>query len=206
MSGRVRGKTALVTGAAQGIGRAVALALAREGARVLLSDLNLEGVEKAASEINSELGRGTTLATRHDVASEADWIAAVALAKESLGGLSVLVNNAGIAQLGSVEDLSLEEWRRGMSVNADSVFLGCKYALPVMREESAGLDHQSLVDRRPYRLTQFRGLQRFEGCGVAPVKVRRAALRSQPLGHSLQFGSSDFYPDPNSRLARCGAG
>jgi NAD(P)-dependent dehydrogenase (short-subunit alcohol dehydrogenase family) len=138
VSGRVRGKTALVTGAAQGIGRAAALALAREGARVLLTDLNLEGVEAAAREIDLEVGPGTAFATRHDVTSEADWTAAVTLARETLGGLSVLVNNAGIAQLGSVEDLSLEEWRRGMSVNADSVFLGCKYALPVMRESQPG--------------------------------------------------------------------
>jgi NAD(P)-dependent dehydrogenase (short-subunit alcohol dehydrogenase family) len=124
------GRTALVTGAAQGIGHAAALALAREGARVLLTDLNVEGVNAAAREIDSKVGRGTAFATRHDVTSEADWTAAVALAKDTLGGLSVLVNNAGLAQLGSVEDLSLEEWRRGMR--------GCKYALPVMRESQPG--------------------------------------------------------------------
>lgn len=100
---------------------------------MLLTDLNFEGVEAAAREIDLEVGRGTAFAARHDVTSEADWMAAVALARETLGGLSVLVNNAGIAQLGLVEDLSLEEWRRGTSVNADSVFLGCRYALPVMR-------------------------------------------------------------------------
>jgi NAD(P)-dependent dehydrogenase (short-subunit alcohol dehydrogenase family) len=109
VSGRARGKTALVTGAAHGIGRAAALAVAREGARVLLTDLNVEGVETAAREIDLEVGRGTAFATRHDVTSEDDWTAAVVLANEMLGGLSVLVNNAGIAQPGSVEDLSLEE-------------------------------------------------------------------------------------------------
>jgi NAD(P)-dependent dehydrogenase (short-subunit alcohol dehydrogenase family) len=65
---------------------------------------------------------GTAFAIQHDVTSEADWKAAIAYAGEALGGLSILVNNAGIAQLGSVEDLSLKEWRRSMSVNADSVF------------------------------------------------------------------------------------
>ncbi len=138
MSGRLRGKTALVTGAAQGIGRATALALAREGARVLLTDLNSEGAEAAAKSIDAEIGAGTAFAMRHDVTSEQDWTAAIARARETLGGLSVLVNNAGIAQLGSVEDLSLDDWRRGMSVNADSVFLGCKYALPLMRESQPG--------------------------------------------------------------------
>jgi NAD(P)-dependent dehydrogenase (short-subunit alcohol dehydrogenase family) len=138
VSARVRGKTALVTGAAQGIGQAAAVALAREGARVLLTDLNGEGALAAARAIDAEIGGGTAFAIRHDVTSELDWKAAIAYADGALGSLSVLVNNAGIAQVGSVEDLSLEEWRRRMSVNADSVFLCCKYALPLMREHQPG--------------------------------------------------------------------
>jgi NAD(P)-dependent dehydrogenase (short-subunit alcohol dehydrogenase family) len=138
VSARVRGKIALVTGAAQGIGQAAAVTLARKGARVLLTDLNGEGAFVAARAIDAEMGGGTAFAIRQDVTSEVDWKAAIAYAGEALGGLSVLVNNAGIAQLGSVEDLSLEEWRRSMSVNADSVFLGCKYALPLMRENQPG--------------------------------------------------------------------
>jgi NAD(P)-dependent dehydrogenase (short-subunit alcohol dehydrogenase family) len=138
VSARVRGKTALVTGAAQGIGQAAAVALAREGARVLLTDLNGESALAAARAIDAEIGGGTAFAIRHDVTSELDWKAAIAYADGALGSLSVLVNNAGIAQVGSVEDLSLEEWRRRMSVNADNVFLGCKYALPLMREHQPG--------------------------------------------------------------------
>jgi len=132
--GRLRGKAALVTGAAQGIGRATAGMLAREGARVLVTDLDGEGADAAARAIDAELGAGTAFAMRLDVTSASDWKAGVAHAGEVLGGLSVLVNNAGIAQLGSVEDLSLEAWRHGMSVNADSVFLGCKHALPLLRD------------------------------------------------------------------------
>ena len=134
MTDRVKGKRALVTGGAQGIGRATAVALAREGAQVFLADLNAEGAEAAAQAINAEFGEATAFSIACDVTSEADWKAAIARARDAMGGLSVLVNNAGIAQVGSVEDLSLDEWRRGMSVNADSVFLGCKYALPLMRE------------------------------------------------------------------------
>jgi NAD(P)-dependent dehydrogenase (short-subunit alcohol dehydrogenase family) len=132
------GKRALVTGAAQGMGAGIARALAAAGARVLLTDLNAAGAAEAAARIDSEFGAGTAFATAHDVTCEADWIAAVEQAREKLGGLSVLVNNAGVLPLGSVEDLSLEQWRRGMSVNADSVFLGCKHALPVLRESQPG--------------------------------------------------------------------
>ena len=138
MSGRVAGKKALVTGGAQGLGAASAVALAREGAKVLLTDVNEAGASEVAESINQQFGAGAAFSMRHDVASEDDWIAAIARAREALGGLSVLVNNAGVAILGSVEDLSLADWRRGMSVNADSVFLGTKYALPLMRESQPG--------------------------------------------------------------------
>lgn len=134
MSGRLAGKTALITGAAQGLGAAAARACVREGARVLVTDRNEAGVSECAGAINAEFGTGSACALRHDVTSEADWTAAIETARRELGGLSVLVNNAGIVQTGTVEDFDLDEWRRGMAVNVDSVFLGCKLALPLMRE------------------------------------------------------------------------
>jgi NAD(P)-dependent dehydrogenase (short-subunit alcohol dehydrogenase family) len=134
MTGRVAGKTALVTGAAQGLGAAIARLLARESARVLLTDINAAGAAEVAASIDAECGSGTAFAARHDVTSEADWLAVLAVAREKFGGLSVLVNNAGIGTGGSVEELSLDDWRRCMAVNADSVFLGCKHALPLLRD------------------------------------------------------------------------
>lgn len=134
MSGRLAGKRALVTGAAQGIGAAVARAFVREGARVLMTDINADAVMRAAAEIEEEAGHGTAVATRLDVTDEQQWIAAVGTARDVLGGLSVLVNNAGIVLTGGVEELSLADWHRGMAVNCDSVFLGCKHALPLLRE------------------------------------------------------------------------
>jgi len=135
---RLVGKKALVTGAAQGLGAAISWALAREGARVLLTDQNERGVHDQARQINTAIASDTAISARHDVTNESDWVAAVALAREQLGGLSVLVNNAGIVLTGTVEDFSLEEWRRGMAVNGDSVFLGTKHALPLMREHQPG--------------------------------------------------------------------
>jgi len=138
MNNRLAGKLALITGAAQGLGEAIAWRLAREGARVLLTDINEAGVKNVAQRINDELGASFALSTRHDVTSENDWIDAVAFARDELGGLSVLVNNAGIVLAGSVEDLTLAEWQRGMAVNSNSVFLGTKHALPLMREHQPG--------------------------------------------------------------------
>lgn len=134
MTGRVAGKKALVTGAGQGIGAATALMLAREGAQVLLTDIDAEAAEQRAAEINAELGEGRALSARLDVTSEDEWVAALELAQQAMGGLSVLVNNAGIVLTGSVEDFDLTEWRRGMTVNVDSVFLGCKHAIPLLRD------------------------------------------------------------------------
>lgn len=133
MSERLVGKKALITGAAQGLGAGIAVALAREGARVVLTDRNETGAAQVAEQINAEIGKDTAFAARHDVTSETDWQQALAFANERLGGLSVLVNNAGIVTMGSVEDLDLETWRRAMAVNADSAFLGCKHALPLLR-------------------------------------------------------------------------
>jgi NAD(P)-dependent dehydrogenase (short-subunit alcohol dehydrogenase family) len=137
MSGRVARKLALVTGAAQGLGEAIARMLAREGARVACTDLDGEGARRTAEAINAERP-GAAFAYAHDVTDEAQWIAVLAQAARDLGGLSVLVNNAGIATLASVEDESLEQWRQTMAVNADSVFLGSKHALAYLRENQPG--------------------------------------------------------------------
>jgi NAD(P)-dependent dehydrogenase (short-subunit alcohol dehydrogenase family) len=133
MNGRLRDKTALVTGAAQGLGAAIAEALAREGAKVAVSDINEAGAAATAERINLASGRDSAFSFRHDVIEEADWIEATKHVEEQFGGLSVLVNNAGIVTMGSVEDLDLATWRRTMAVNADSAFLGCKHMLPLLR-------------------------------------------------------------------------
>lgn len=135
---RLEGKKALVTGAAQGLGEAIARHLAIAGAQVLLTDRDEEGAARAATAISGETGTGSALAFRHDVTSEGDWAAAIDHARSAMGGLTTLVNNAGIALGGNIEELTLDEWRHGTAVNVDSVFLGCKSALPLMRESGPG--------------------------------------------------------------------
>lgn len=138
MAGRVAGKLALVTGAAQGLGAAHSATLAREGARVLLTDINADKVAAVADAINAECGAGTAFALAHDVTSPEDWDRAIAAAEQHLGGLSVLVNNAGVGVRGHIESCTLEDWRRGFAINVDSVFLGCQKALPLMKEHQPG--------------------------------------------------------------------
>lgn len=138
MAGRVQGKKAMVTGAAQGLGAAQAAMLAREGAKVLLADINAEGAAEQAAKINAELGAGTAFSVKLDVTKEDEWVAAVAYAADKLGGLSVLVNNAGVGVRGNIETCTLEDWHRGFAINVDSVFLGCQKALPLLKDNQPG--------------------------------------------------------------------
>ncbi|MGQ7829614.1 SDR family oxidoreductase [Altererythrobacter sp. Z27] len=138
MAGRCAGKLALVTGAAQGLGAAHSRRLAEEGARVLCTDINGAGAESVAAAINADLGAGTAYAVQHDVTDPVAWEAAVEAARDNLGGLNVLVNNAGIGVGGNIETCKFEDWKRCFSVNVDSIFHGCQKALPLMREHAPG--------------------------------------------------------------------
>lgn len=133
MTKRLAGKCVLITGAGQGIGAAASLHMARHGAKLLLTDIDADRARENARAINEEIGSDVAFSVQHDVTSERDWNTAIETCREWLGGLSVLVNNAGRAISGSIEDLSLDQWRSGMSVNVDSIFLGCKLALPLLR-------------------------------------------------------------------------
>lgn len=138
MAGRVAGKLALVTGGAQGLGRAHCIRLAEEGARVLATDINAAGAEETAALINERLGSGTAFGMGHDVTDPAQWEAAVDAARQQLGGLNVLVNNAGIGVAGNIETCKFEDWQRCFDINVNSIFHGCQKALPLMRERAPG--------------------------------------------------------------------
>lgn len=130
---RVEGKVCIITGAASGIGREDALLLAREGAKVVLTDLNEEAGRQVAAEIGAN-----ALFIRHDIASESDWQNVVKTTVEHFGRLDVLVNNAAILALGSIEDTTLELWQKVQKINGDGYFLGCKYAIQAMKETGGG--------------------------------------------------------------------
>lgn len=137
MTGRVEGKVAFVTGAAQGLGQAMAMMFARHGAKVALTDINGLGLEAAVAEINAELP-GAAIGFEHDVTDEARWQEVLDDTVTRFGGLHILVNNAGVASTQSVEDETYENWRKVHAIDLDSVFFGCKYAIPHIRSSGGG--------------------------------------------------------------------
>jgi NAD(P)-dependent dehydrogenase (short-subunit alcohol dehydrogenase family) len=125
------GKVAFVSGAANGIGRATAVAFAREGANVVLADVSEEGSQKTARVIE-ELG-GRALAVRCDVSRAEDVKAALDKALESFGRLDFAFNNAGIEQpITATSEITEEEWNRNIRINLSGVFLCMKYEIPLM--------------------------------------------------------------------------
>ncbi len=132
----VKDKTILITGAGGGLGSEMARLLSDNGAQIIIVDLDAEKGEETAASINADGGRAWFI--KADVTSEADWKAAVDFAVEKTGKLDVVVNNAGINIRKPVEEMTIEEWCTMMKVNTGSVFLGTKYAIPVMRKQGGG--------------------------------------------------------------------
>lgn len=134
--GRVEGKIAIVTGGASGIGKAAAQALAREGASVVITDIQKPEGEAAVAEIVAAGGKAVFKV--QNVVDEAVWESVVAETVEEFGGLDILVNNAGIGIPGMITEMSLQDWRRQREINLDGVFLGCKHGMIAMAASGGG--------------------------------------------------------------------
>jgi NAD(P)-dependent dehydrogenase (short-subunit alcohol dehydrogenase family) len=142
MAGRVAGKVALVTGGASGIGRACALRLAQEGARVVVTDvqdsMGAAAIAAITAACEASGNGGGAWFLHHDVTQEEAWIDVVEEVRARHGRLDVLVNNAGIGIACSIVEMSLADWQRQQAVNLDGVFLGIKHGIPLMREGGGG--------------------------------------------------------------------
>src|SRR5437763_9169939 len=127
---KLDGKVAIVTGAASGIGKAIAQRYAREGAKVVIADLNLDAANGAAAEIKSAGGEARGVAM--DVTNEQHVNAGVAATVAAYGGVDILVSNAGIQIIHPVEEFSYAEWKKMLAIHVDGAFLTTKACLPHM--------------------------------------------------------------------------
>lgn len=179
MTGRFSTATALITGAGSGIGAAIAQALATEGARVMVTDSDALAAERTAAAIGP-----AALPCRLDVTSESDWEAAIALARSEWGQLSVLVANAGVPVGGSVEDLSLADWRRAFAVHGDGAFLAIRSCLPLLRAAPAA----AIVTMASVAAVAARGDMAAYGASKAAVAAltRSAALYCAEKGWPIR--------------------
>ncbi|MBL8538572.1 MAG: glucose 1-dehydrogenase [Hyphomonadaceae bacterium] len=183
--GRVAGKVAIVTGGGVGLGRASSLLLAREGAKLVVTDVD-EGTGSATAQAIIEQG-GEAMFARHDVASEQDWIRVMEQTQARFGDLDILVNNAGVALEGNVEAASLERWRQLMAINLDGVFLGVRAAIGAMKHRGAG----SIIN-----LSSIAGMVGIAGAaaycaskGGVRSLTKAAALHCAQVGYRIRVNS-----------------
>ncbi len=141
---RLAGKVALVTGAARGLGAAMCRAMAAEGAAILATDLRDDEGADLVAELKAA---GTKAAYAHqDATIEDRWDEVVALAQSELGGLDIVVNNAGIVVIDNIEEATFENWRRTMAINLDAVFLGTRAGVRAMKGRGGSIINISSIE------------------------------------------------------------
>jgi 3(or 17)beta-hydroxysteroid dehydrogenase len=184
---RVENKVVLITGAASGVGKADALLLAAEGARVVVADVNCQAGQAVADEIGAH-----ALFIELDVADETHWRRAIAQTLAHFGRLDVLVNNAAICPLGTIEEASLEQWRNVMRVNADGYFLGCKYAVEAMKRNATG--GSIIMMSSVAALAGLAPMCAYSGSkGAVTALTRSVALHCKQQGYRIRCNS--VHPD-----------
>jgi NAD(P)-dependent dehydrogenase (short-subunit alcohol dehydrogenase family) len=196
ISMRLKDHIAVVTGAGQGIGRQIALRLAKEGAKVILADINEQGLQETDLAISRKYGSESLIALTN-VTSEESVAFMVRSARERFGRLDILVNNSGIAgPTKGVEDVALEEWENVMAVNLRGVFLSCKHAVPVMKAQKGGCivnissvtGKRALVRRAPYAASKMAviGLTRTLAAELGEYGIRVNAICPGTISGSRQ--------------------
>jgi NAD(P)-dependent dehydrogenase (short-subunit alcohol dehydrogenase family) len=203
---RLAHKVALVTGAGRGIGAAIALAFAREGAAVVLAELDAELAHASAAHIERETGSQRVLAVQTDVTQSTSLDHAVAQAQAAFGAIDVLVNNAGINVFSDPLTMSEDDWRRCFAVDLDGVWNGCRAVLPGMVERGAGSivniasthSFQIIPGCFPYPVAKHAvlGLTRALGVEYAPRNVRVNAIAPGYIETQLTHDEWNAQPDP----------
>ena len=184
--GRVSGKVAIVTGGASGVGKEDAILLVKEGAKVVLTDLN----EKDGNAVAAQIGENA-LFVKHDISSEDGWKEVIARTEERFGGVDILVNNAAILIAGAIEDTTLEDWQKIQGVNSDGYFLGCKHGYAAMKKRGGG----SIVNMSS--MAGIGGVSSF--CAYSASKGAVAALTRSIAAysrfHHIPIRCNSIHPD-----------
>lgn len=174
---RLAGKVAIITGAASGQGAAEARLFAKEGAKVIATDMNDTLLKEVVAEINTAYGP-VAHAIKHDVANEDEWIQVVTQAVEAFGKIDILVNNAGVSgKIHTLEDITVDEWNFVMNINALGNFLGMKHVVPVMKENGGG----SIVN-----ISSLAGINGYGA--LTPYAASKGATRILTKGAANQLG------------------
>lgn len=178
---RLAGKVALITGAASGQGAEEVRVFAREGAKIIATDLQEAMLNELISSINEQYGE-VAIALKHDVANEEHWMEAIANAADTFGKIDILVNNAGVSgRVHDLESITLEEWNFVMNINALGNFLGMKHVVPKMKENSGG----SIIN-----ISSIAGIN---GYGMlTPYAASKGANRLLSKGGANQLGPDNI--------------
>ncbi|MFU1794039.1 SDR family NAD(P)-dependent oxidoreductase [Paenibacillus azoreducens] len=177
--GRVSGKVAIVTGAAGGMGKADALLLAQEGAKVVVTDIQEDKVNAVVEEIHKN--GGEAIGFRHDVTSENEWERIVEETVKKWGKIDVLVNNAGISFPKSLLDTTAQDWDKVMGINLTGGFFGLKHVIPVMQKNGGG----SIIN-----ISSIAGLTGSNGAG--PYTASKGAVRLLTKAVAIDYGKDNI--------------
>ena len=181
--GRVDGKVALVTGGGSGLGRADVIALAQEGAKVVVTDIDVEGGEETV-----RLAGGDCTFIHHDVADEERWKEVIAETLKTYGKLNILVNNAGMLIPGSVEDIDTKIWRIHQQIHMDGCFFGIKYGIEAMKDNG---EPCSIINvSSTTALIGYGEVFAYQACkGAIRSMSKGAATTCQDRGYTIRVNS-----------------
>jgi NAD(P)-dependent dehydrogenase (short-subunit alcohol dehydrogenase family) len=187
---RLKGKVAIVTGVASGMGKSISMIFAREGAKATLADINEKDGKQAAEAIIKE--GGDAIFTKLDVTNEDQWKDSVKKTVEKFGKLTTLVNCAGIFFGKSIEEMTYAEWKRVIAINLDGVFLGIKYSVGALKNSGGGsiINMSSAggivgtVDSSPYNASK----------GGVRLLTKAAAMEFSKTGHNYNIRVNSVHP------------